>query len=195
VGASEPIQVDVRVIAATNRDPEKAIRQGRLREDLYYRLNVFQIDVPPLRERGDDILMLAEHFLNEFNARESVNKRWSERALRRLQNYGWPGNVRELRNVVERAALLSGDVIDDPGLPEGSLDLTAAPGNGNSLVVRVGSPLSEVERTMILATLRQVRGDKREAARRLGISLKTLYNRLSVYQAAGQMEVADRPNP
>jgi two-component system, NtrC family, response regulator HydG len=193
VGASEPITVDVRVIAATNRDPEKAIRQGRLREDLYYRLNVFQIDVPPLRERGDDILMLAEHFLNEFNARESVNKRWSERALRRLQTYNWPGNVRELRNVVERAALLSGDVIDDPGLPEGTLEPTTAPGNGNSLVVRVGSPLSEVERTMILATLRQVRGDKREAARRLGISLKTLYNRLSVYQAAGQMEVVDRP--
>jgi two-component system, NtrC family, response regulator HydG len=194
VGASEPITVDVRVIAATNRDPEKAIRQGRLREDLYYRLNVFQIDVPPLRERGDDILMLAEHFLNEFNARESVSKRWSERALRRLQNYNWPGNVRELRNVVERAALLSGDVIEDPGLPEGALEPAAAPGNGSSLVVRVGSPLAEVERTMILATLRQVRGDKREAARRLGISLKTLYNRLSVYQAAGQMEVADRPH-
>jgi two-component system, NtrC family, response regulator HydG len=155
---------------------------------------VFQIDVPPLRERGDDILMLAEHFLNEFNARESVSKRWSERALRRLQNYNWPGNVRELRNVVERAALLSGDVIEDPGLPEGALEPAAAPGNGSSLVVRVGSPLAEVERTMILATLRQVRGDKREAARRLGISLKTLYNRLSVYQAAGQMEVADRPH-
>jgi DNA-binding NtrC family response regulator len=194
VGASEPITVDVRVIAATNRDPEKAIRQGRLREDLYYRLNVFQIDVPPLRERGDDILMLAEHFLNEFNARESVSKRWSERALRRLQNYNWPGNVRELRNVVERAALLSGDVIEDPGLPEGALEPAAAPGNGSSLVVSVGSPLAEVERAMILATLRQVRGDKREAARRLGISLKTLYNRLSVYQAAGQMEVADRPH-
>jgi DNA-binding NtrC family response regulator len=192
VGASEPIAVDVRVIAATNRDPQAAIRQGRMREDLYYRLNVFQIPVPPLRERGTDVLMLAEHFLNELNAREGSSKRWSERALRKLEGYAWPGNVRELRNVVERAAILSGEVIDDPGLPEGSLRPASA-GDGTELVVRVGSPLAEVERTMILATLRLVRGDKREAARRLGISLKTLYNRLIVYKAAGRMETVENP--
>ena len=184
VGASEPVSVDVRVLAATNRDPEKAIVQGRLREDLYWRLNVFQIDLPPLRERGEDILMLAEHFLAEFNAREGANKRWSEQALRRLRKHPWPGNVRELRNVVERAAVVNGDIIDDPGLPNG----TATMGDGTSLVVPVGTRLADMERNMILATVRMVQGDKPEAARRLGISLKTLYNRLSIYKAVGDNE-------
>src|SRR5206468_7239444 len=109
VGASEPVVVDVRVLAATNRDPEKAVRQGRLREDLYWRLNVFQIEVPPLRERGDDVLMLAQHFLADANVREGVNKRWSERGLRMLQKYCWPGNGRELGNVVERETSMGRD--------------------------------------------------------------------------------------
>jgi DNA-binding NtrC family response regulator len=191
VGASEPISVDVRVIAATNRDPQTVVRQGLLREDLYYRLNVFQIEVPPLRERGEDILMLAENFLTEFNTREGTTKRWSERAQRRLMSYWWPGNVRELRNVVERAAILSGDVIADPRLPEGLPDYPPA-GKGDAFLVQAGLPLSEVERRGILATLRMVQGDKREAARRLGISLKTLYTRLKAFKAAGRMEDTDR---
>jgi len=190
VGASEPISVDIRVIAATNRDPQTMVRQGLLREDLYYRLNVFQIEVPPLRERGEDVLMLAEHFLTQFNAREGTNKRWSERAQRRLQGYWWPGNVRELRNVVERAAILSGDVIADARLPEGFPEYPPA-GGGGAFLVQAGLPLSEVERRGILATLRMVRGDKREAALRLGISLKTLYTRLKAYEAAGQLDAAD----
>ena len=187
VGASEPMSVDVRVIAATNRDPQMVVRQGSLREDLYYRLNVFQIEVPPLRERGEDILMLAESFLAEFNARERTHKRWSERAQRRLQSYSWPGNVRELRNIVERAAILSGDVIADPRLPEGFPEYVPA-GEGRAFLVQPGLPLSEVERRGILATLRMVRGDKPEAARRLGISLKTLYTRLKAYNANGAVE-------
>ena len=183
VGASEPIPVDVRIIAATNRDPEEAVRAGRLREDLYYRLNVFPLVLPTLQERGDDIGLLAEHFLAEFNARERTTKRWSERGLKQLRAYAWPGNVRELRNVVERVAILSGDLIEDPGLPEAALRSHAG-ADGESMEVAVGTPLADVERRMILATLRMVGGEKREAARRLGISLKTLYTRLSVYQAA-----------
>jgi len=189
VGASESVLVDVRVLAATNRDPEKAIRQGKLREDLFWRLNVFQIEVPPLRERGDDVLMLAQHFLTEANQREGVNKRWSERGLRVLQKYSWPGNVRELRNVVERAAIMGRDVIDDPHLSNGDAEHLPL-GEGSALLVPLGTRLTEVERNMILATLRMVGGDKAEAARRLGISLKTLYNRLNVYEASGQMRVA-----
>ncbi len=117
VGASESIPVDVRLIAASNRDPEKAIREGKLREDLFYRLNVFPITVPPLRERVDDLELLAEHFLDAFNQREKADRSWSARALSMLRKYPWPGNVRELRNVVERAAIMSEGVIQDPGLP------------------------------------------------------------------------------
>jgi len=189
VGTSEPTRIDVRVIAATNRDPVKAIRDGHLREDLYYRLNVFQVVLPPLRARGDDVLMLAEHFLAEINAREGTNKRWSERALRRLKSHSWPGNVRELSNLVERLAVLSADVIDDPGLPE-STEAAVTPANSR-VVLPVGSPLAEVEKTMILATLRVLEDDKHEAARRLGISIKTLYNRLNVYQATPPAKISD----
>ena len=135
--------------------------------------------------------MLAENFLTEFNVREGTSKRWSERAQRRLQSYWWPGNVRELRNVVERAAILSGDVIADPSLPE-SLPEHPQAGAGGGFLVQAGLPLSEVERRGILATLRMVRGDKREAARRLGISLKTLYTRLKAYKAE-QIETTDPP--
>ncbi|RPH56879.1 MAG: sigma-54-dependent Fis family transcriptional regulator, partial [Acidobacteria bacterium] len=117
VGASESVPVDVRLIAATNREPQKALREGRLREDLFYRLNVFPITVPPLRGRGEDIDLLAQHFLDVYNEREDTTKQWSPQALRRLRTYSWPGNVRELRNVVERAAILASDVIQDPGIP------------------------------------------------------------------------------
>ena len=190
VGTSEPLTVDVRLIAATNRDPEKAIAEGRLREDLYWRLNVCQIDVPPLRERGDDIVMLAEHFLASHNAREGQSKRWSAQALRRLRVYPWPGNVRELRNYVERAAIVGRDVIDEPTpIGEPSDEAMADP---TTLLVPVGTPLDEVERNMILATLRLVQGDKPEAARRLGISLKTLYTRLNLYQASGKTKLMSR---
>jgi len=192
VGASEPIAVDVRIVAATNRDPEEAVRAGKLREDLYYRLNVFPVVLPTLQERGDDIVLLAEHFLAEYNAREGTSKRWSERGLKQLRAYSWPGNVRELRNVIERVAILSGDLIEDPGLPESTL----RPSNGaegEMLEVPVGTELALVERKMILATMRLVAGDKREAARRLGISLKTLYTRLSVYQATPAESGSDGP--
>ena len=191
VGASESIAVDVRLVAATNREPEKAIRDGKLREDLFYRLNVFPIMVPPLRDRPEDLELLASHFLEAYNEREGAKKQWSPQALRALRAYAWPGNVRELRNVVERAAIMAADVIRDPGIPQTGAPLVVDASNGaESIVVALGEPLVEVERRLIIATLRQTGGDKKETARRLGISLKTLYNRINVYEAAGKMEPA-----
>jgi len=189
VGGSDPIPVDVRLIAASNRDPEKAVREGRLRDDLYYRLNVFPIVIPPLRDRVEDIEPLAIHFLELYNQREATDKRWAPEGLRRLRDYAWPGNVRELRNVVDRAAILAEEVIRDPALPQ-----TDSPGasirdeGGQPIPIALSDSLEEVERKFILATLQLTGGDKKEAARRLGISLKTLYNRLNVYQAAGRMQ-------
>jgi len=183
LGSSEALPVDVRLIAASNRDPQRAVKESQLREDLYYRLNVFPIPLPPLRERGEDIEFLAEHFLSEVNEREGTRKRWSRRALAKLASYPWPGNVRELKNTVERAAILADEEIGEDLLPSGGASVPAS-GDGPSLHVRVGTSLAETERRLILATLREVNGDKKRAAEILGISVKTIYNRLNVYEAA-----------
>ncbi|HEV8479706.1 MAG TPA: sigma-54 dependent transcriptional regulator [Candidatus Eisenbacteria bacterium] len=183
VGSSEGLPVDVRLIAASNRDPQRAVKESQLREDLYYRLNVFPIALPPLRDRGEDIEFLAEHFLSEVNEREATRKRWSRRALTKLASYPWPGNVRELKNTVERAAILADEEIGEDLLPSGGAAVPAS-GDGPSLHVRVGTSLAETERRLILATLREVNGDKKRAAEILGISVKTIYNRLNVYEAA-----------
>jgi len=184
VGATEPVRVDVRVIAASNRDPRKAVDEGSLREDLLYRLEVFPIHLPALRERTGDVELLAEHFLAELNEREGTAKRFGAAAMERLNGLPWPGNVRELKNLVERAAILADATIEPSALPaprDGPPQLAA----DATLQVRVGSSISEVERRLVLATLDQLGGDKRRAAEVLGISLKTLYNRLNVYAAAG----------
>ena len=194
VGASDPIAIDVRVLAATNRDPARAVREGRLREDLFYRLNVFPIVLPPLREREGDVELLAEQFLEAFNEREGTKKRWQPAALRRLRAHPRPGNVRELANAVERVAILSGDVLEDPGLLETGAS-AGEPGANGSLAVPIGSSLDDAERRLILATLGQTGGDKREAARILGISLRTLYHRLSVYEAGGRLTDEDEGAP
>jgi DNA-binding NtrC family response regulator len=183
VGASEPIHVDVRVIAASNRDPRKAVEEGSLREDLLYRLNVFPIHLPPLRERAGDVELLADHFLGELNARESTSKRFSADAIDHLRALPWPGNVRELKNVVERAAILADTTIEPSALPE-SEQRAAPPRADATLQIRVGSSIADAERRLILATLDQLEGDKKRTAEVLGISLKTLYNRLNVYAAA-----------
>jgi len=192
VGSTESLPVDVRVVAASNRDPQKAVQEGVLREDLLYRLCVFPIHLPPLRERGDDIEVLAQQFLALVNRKESSAKRWDDAALARLREYEWPGNVRELRNAVERASILSDSVIRAEDLPAGPR-ASCAPGaaaaahseeDGAVLRVEVGEPIAEAERRLILATLEQLDGDKKRAAEVLGISLKTLYNRLAVYAAA-----------
>jgi DNA-binding NtrC family response regulator len=183
VGGNEPIPFDVRVIAASNRNPEKAVEAGALREDLYFRLNVFPIALPPLREREGDVELLAEHVLAELNRLEGAEKRWSGAALDRLRQLPWAGNVRELRNAVQRAYILADHEIGPEVLPDPPGDPGPAETGDAVLRVRVGSSIEEAERRLILATLEQLDGDKKRAARVLGISLKTLYNRLNVYKA------------
>jgi DNA-binding NtrC family response regulator len=183
VGATAPTPVDVRVVAASNRDPKEAVGEGKLREDLLYRLNVFPVHLPPLRERGDDVELLAQFFLDSVNEREGTSKRLSDKALQLLSQLKWRGNVRELKNAIERAAILAESEIGPESLPEPDPGEIAAP-RDSKLHVRVGSSIAEVERRLILATLEELDGNKKMAANVLGISLKTLYNRLNVYEAA-----------
>ena len=186
VGGNEPIPVDVRIVAATSRDPAEAVKAGKLREDLYYRLNVFPIVLPPLRKRPGDIELLAEHFLAELNREAGSSKTWSRTALERLRRNSWPGNVRELRNAVQRAYIL-GDDESPADLPPLSGEAPPATSeNAQTLQVRVGTSIERVEEVLILATLELTGGDKKKAAELLSISLKTLYNRLNIY-AAGRM--------
>ncbi len=179
VGGDKEIRVDVRVIAASNRDPDEAVKAGKLRQDLYYRLQVFPIHLPPLREREGDIALLARHFLGLRNTSEGVEKHFSQDAMNALVRYQWPGNVRELRNVIDRAFILADDVITPECLPA-EISGEERPA-GPYFRVRVGTPIAEVEKRLILSTLREMQGDKRKAAETLGVSLKTLYNRLHEY--------------
>lgn len=181
VGGEREIEVDVRVIAATNRDPIKAVAEGRLREDLMYRLSVFPIQVPPLREREDDLEILADHFLAELNDKNTSAKRFSHRAMDVLKSYSWPGNVRQLKNVVHRAFIMADDVIDVDCLPERITGRTASNSTG-ALALPVGTTIAEAERQLIRATLDYYKEDKKRTAEALGISLKTLYNRLNAYR-------------
>jgi DNA-binding NtrC family response regulator len=183
------VPVDVRVVASTNRDPVQAVRDNKLREDLYYRLNVFPIQLPPLRDRGKDVELLAEHFLDVINSRDETEKRLSPEARHALRTYPWPGNVRELKNAVERSAILADEAIGPEIVPVGdrtSQPVAVAAGNGSMLHVRVGASLDDVERRVILATLEEYGGDKKRTAETLGISLKTLYTRLNLYEAANR---------
>jgi len=180
VGGDGEIRTNVRVLAATNRDALDAVRDGRLREDLMYRLAVFPIVLPPLRERDGDTELLAEHFLQNLNVEGGVSKRFSRAALTTIRAYHWPGNVRELKNAVHRAFIMAEEFVE--------LDLSglACPAvEGECLRMPVGTSLAEMERQAIFATLDHCRGNKRRAAEMLGVSLKTLYNRLTAYQADG----------
>ncbi|MGH8136976.1 MAG: sigma-54-dependent transcriptional regulator [Steroidobacteraceae bacterium] len=178
VGGTQTIASEVRVICATNREPEKAVSDGKLREDLYHRLNVFPIRLPPLRERGTDIEQLAQFFLNDLNRSEGTNKTFSRDALVRLYQHPWPGNVRELKNYVQRTFIMADDIIEfDVAVSE------TAPksDDATTITIRVGTPLEEVERRVTMATLVYCGHVKRKAAEILGVSLKTLYNRLETY--------------
>ncbi len=191
VGSTQVQDTDVRVIAATNRSPKLAIEAGKLREDLYYRLNVFPIAVPPLRERSDDLPILAEHFLAEINKKEGVVKRFSPETLKRLAEYAWPGNVRELRNFVHRAYVMApGEIVGDDWLPAGEPSSEAAPPLAApeppadappSITIPIGTSMAEAEFNLIMATLEHFNHHKERTAAALGVSLKTLYNRLKEY--------------
>ena len=184
LGGKTEVAVDVRVVAATNKDPEKAIRDGALREDLYYRLNVFSISLPPLRERREDIPLLIRAFLDEFDTKYDKRvKAVDEIVLEILRRHPWPGNVRELRNVIERAVIAcAADVIAPAHLPAG-LSNVADQGPADLIRLPVGTSLADVEREVILKTLAAVDRNKTRAAELLGISVKTLYNKLNQYGA------------
>jgi DNA-binding NtrC family response regulator len=183
VGAEHETSVDTRLLAATNRKPADAVRDGVLREDLYYRLSEFVISLPPLRERGEDVDVLIDHFVNEMNERYGANKHASAEFRDRCRAYSWPGNVRELGHVVHRAYLLAED--DDAELrADDALESPLVFDNGIQ-GVEPGRAIRDVERELIYKTLEHFKGDKKAAAQTLGVSLKTLYNRLNAYREEG----------
>ena len=184
IGGTESIETDVRIIAATNRDPIEAVATGKLREDLLYRLNVFRIDVPALNERREDVELLATNFLGELNAHEKASKRFTPGALQALTHQTWPGNVRQLRNAVHRAFIMAeGDDIDEEHLSFDPISpATEASADGASVTVPVGTAIAEMERKLIFATLDHCGGRREQAAEMLGVSAKTLYNRLREYE-------------
>jgi DNA-binding NtrC family response regulator len=182
VGATTPLGCDVRIIASTNRCPLQAVQSGRFREELLYRLAVFPVAMPPLRSRGDDVELLAEHFLSELNAQGPTQKRFSALARMMLKQHTWPGNVRELKNCVERAFILGDAVLEVTPLIAGAAAHEGDdPSEGERLNIRVGSRIHDMERSLIEATLDYFKGNKRRAADALGCSLKTLYNKLNGY--------------
>jgi DNA-binding NtrC family response regulator len=196
IGGREVIEADVRVIAATNRDPRDAIAAGKLREDLYYRLAVFTIHLPSLRSRPDDIAFLADYLASDYARRADVKvPNISNPALNLMNRYSWPGNVRELKNAVERATLLASDAVIHPehlppelrtGSDPGD-ELAAVPGfdDGGSgderVLIPIGSSMEDVEREMIRTTLDHTGGNKTRAAKILGVSLKTMHNKVKKY--------------
>jgi two-component system response regulator HydG len=183
VGGNETIKTDVRVIAATNTDLEEAVRDGRFRLDLFYRLNVYPIKLPPLRERRDDIPILAIHFLETYKKRSSKSITGiTERALARLRRYDWPGNVRELENAIERAVILAqGLMITVDDLPDAVRGAESESDPQKTVELEIGSSMYEVEKRVILETLSFTRGDKSRTAQILGIGRKTLYRKLQQY--------------
>ena len=185
LGATKTIGVDVRVVAATNQDLAQMVRERRFREDLYYRLNVITITVPALRERREDVRLLAGHFLRLYAAKNNRGlEGFTAEALRRLEGYSWPGNVRELENVVERAVVLTrGSPLDVPDLPDEIAGATPLP--EGVMTVRLGTPLAEVEKRLLEATLRATKGNKTLTARLLGIDVRTVARKLERWDETG----------
>jgi DNA-binding NtrC family response regulator len=195
VGGEASVTVDVRILAASNRDVQEAVDQGQLREDLYYRIKVFHLPLAPLRERSEDVVPLVRSFLDEIEAVEGVRKDFTNAALHALSEYRWPGNVRELRNVVRAAWILADRSIDVDHLPgevQRGMSLRQPTDNGDGVRVAAGTPLADVERRLIMVTLQQCNGNKTKAAERLGISIKTLYNRLHAYEEVESTQASGR---
>jgi two-component system response regulator HydG len=184
VGGTEVIRTDVRVIAATNKDLEREIAEGRFRRDLYYRLNVYPIHLPPLRERPEDIYPLVAHFIDHYQQRSGRRVQGiSDRALNILKGYSWPGNVRELENCIERAVIVAaGRLITEHDLPD-TIRAQASVGQSSLIELSIPTPMEDVERRVIEQTLIHTNGDKAKAARLLGIGRKTLYRKLEQYKS------------
>jgi DNA-binding NtrC family response regulator len=184
LGGKTELHVDVRVISATNRDLKDEIKSQRFREDLYFRLNVFHIPLPALKERREDIPLLVQHFIDRFSKEGAKRLQGiSPQALKLLQEYGWPGNIRELRNTLERAVILCGSgTIDVEHLPA---ELAVGGGESAYLKLPFGLPLREVEKEYILSSLSRLQNNKARTAQALGISEKTLYNKLYRYSGRG----------
>jgi DNA-binding NtrC family response regulator len=191
LGSVKEISVDVRVIAATNKDPYKAVQSGALREDLLYRLNVITIKLPALSEHRDDIPLLAQHMVDELSRRHNRSSRIiSTEAMEALLNYHWPGNIRELRNVIERAVVIcEGEQIEKRHLPSHITGQEPSPTSTDTVTIPVGTSLDEVERRVILKTLALNNYNKTRAAEVLRISLKTLHNKLKAYREAGASDL------
>ncbi len=187
IGANKEIETDIRLIAATNRDPRQAVNEGKLRLDLYHRLNVFPVQLPPLRERGEDIDLLAQHLLEELNQRHGTHKTFPAQIKSMLLSYAWPGNVRELKNYVQRAYIMANAQSETTAVVPLQVSLSKSP---TAAVARipVGTSLAEADRQLILATLEQCKGVKAQAAEVLGITPKTLNNRLIEYGVQADSE-------
>jgi DNA-binding NtrC family response regulator len=180
LGGTKIVKVDTRIVAATNRNLEEAVKRGDFREDLYYRLNVVPIRLPPLRERGDDIPLLADRFLDEFSAQHHREpKEISREAMRLLRLYAWPGNIRQLRNLLERMVVTLKDPLILPEhLPE---EIRASREDARTMVVSLGSSLKDIEREAIRRTLAEVTNHREKAAKLLGISLRALQYKIKEY--------------
>jgi len=195
LGGKEEISVDVRMLAATNKNIQHALQSGELRRDLYYRFSVIEIRLPPLRERREDLPILISHFLHTFSEKHKRSmKVFSEKAMKAMIDYEWPGNIRELRNVVERAVLLcTGDEISLDYLP---VDLSQVKPSEHFVTIPLGTSLSSAEKEIILKTLSSVDNNKSKAAHILGLSRKALYNKLSRFSMAKQdRDKGQRGNP
>ncbi|HKY03346.1 MAG TPA: sigma-54 dependent transcriptional regulator [Blastocatellia bacterium] len=187
LGSTKETKVDVRVIAATNKDPFKAVQESTLREDLLYRLNVITIKLPPLRDHRDDVPLLVKHMIDVLSDRHNKTARLiSTEAMEAMLSYHWPGNIRELRNVIERAVVIcEGEQIEKRHLPPHITGQTPSP-TADAVMIPIGMPLDEVERRIILSTLARTDYNKTRTAETLRISLKTLHNKLKAYRESGE---------
>ncbi|WP_158986862.1 sigma-54-dependent transcriptional regulator [Lysobacter panacisoli] len=177
VGGSEPIGIDVRIVAATNRDPLVAMEAGALREDLYYRLADYTMCLPPLRERGDDVVLLARHFLEQLNFRHGTGRRLADGSERVLLRHAWPGNVRELRSAIQRAYLASDG--QQVRVWPAQRRMRPALDDADSVIFTVGTSYAEIEREMLARTLARFDNDRTRAAQALGVSVRTIHNQLA----------------